>query len=226
MIRRHLAASFVWLLALPTFAAGNIAGSITYSGPAPKVEKVEHKGDAACANAEPGEEPIVLAKDGKGLQNVIVRLKNGPAAAAPSEPVVINQSGCAYRPRVQGAVQGQKIEIRNGDPTLHNVHAYQGPKTVFNQAQPPKAPALAKPIPADSDVIKLKCDVHPWMASYIVVSKGSFGASSQDGRFEIKNVPPGKYTVEAWHEKLGVRTAEVTVEDGKTADLPFAFAVN
>lgn len=226
MPRRHLAASLVWLLALPTFAAGSIKGSVTYSGPAPKPEQVEHKGDAACANTEAGEEPIALAKDGKGLQNVIVRLKGGAAAAAPAEPVVINQSGCAYRPRVQGAVLGQKIEIRNSDPTLHNVHAYQGPKTVFNQAQPPKATPLAKPIPADSDVIKLKCDVHPWMASYIVVSKGPFASSRADGHFEITNVPAGKYTVEAWHEKLGVRTAEVTVEEGKTTELPFAFAAN
>ena len=95
---------------------------------------------------------------------------------------------------------------------------------MFNQAQPPKAAALAKALPADGDVVKLKCDVHPWMVSYVVVSKGPFSTSGEDGAFEIKDVPPGKYTVEAWHEKLGAQTSEITVEDGKTAQLAFAFA--
>jgi len=220
------AAGVALLAAFPTLAAGGIAGSVSYSGPPPKQERIERKSDAFCAKTEGFDESVLLSKNGKGLQNVVVRLKNGPALPAPAQPVVVNQSACAYRPRVQAAVLGQKIEIHNEDPTLHNVHAYQGPKTVFNQAQPPKAPALAKPLPADSDVIKLKCDVHPWMASFIVVSKGPFGTSGDDGRYEIKDLPPGKYTVEAWHEKLGVRTAEITVEDGKTAELAFAFNAN
>ena len=213
------------LVASPVFAGGAITGAVNYSGPPPKQEKIDRKGDAACTKSDAFDESILVSKDGKGLQNVVVRLKNGPAAPAPATPISVEQDGCLYRPRVQGAVAGQKIEIRNTDPTLHNVHGYQGPKTVFNQAQPPKAAALSKTIAADADVIKLKCDVHSWMVSYIVVSKSPFFATSgADGRFEIKDVPPGKYTVEAWHEKLGTKTAEITVEEGKTADLPLAFA--
>ena len=119
---------------------------------------------------------------------------------------------------------GQKIEVHNSDPTLHNVHAFQGKKTVFNMGQPAKARPIVKSIAADADVVKLKCDVHSWMVSYVVVAKSPFFAvSGEDGRFEIKNVPPGRYTIEAWHEKLGTKTAEVTVEEGKTAELPVAF---
>jgi plastocyanin len=213
------------LVAAPVFAGGTISGPVNYSGPPPKQEKIDRKSDAACSKSDAFDESILLSTDGKGLQNVVVRLKNGPAAPAPSTPITIEQDGCLYRPRVQGAVAGQKIEIRNADPTLHNVHAYQGPKTVFNQAQPPKTPPISKAIAADADVIRLKCDVHSWMASYVVVSKSPFFATSgASGRFEIKDVPPGKYTVEAWHEKLGTKTAEVVVEEGKTADLPFSFA--
>jgi plastocyanin len=212
------------LAAAPAFAGGTIAGQVTYSGPAPKAEKIERKSDPFCAKTEAFDEAILLGKDGKSLQNVVVRLKNGPAAPVPAQPVTVDQNGCLYRPRVQGAVAGQKIEIRNDDPTLHNVHGYQGPKTMFNQAQPPKAPTIAKALPADGDVVKLKCDVHSWMVSYVVVSKGPFSTSGADGAFEIKDVPPGKYTVEAWHEKLGTQASEVTVEDGKTAQLAFAFA--
>jgi plastocyanin len=212
------------LAAAPAFAGGSIAGQVTYSGPAPKADKIERKSDPFCAKTDAFDDSILVGKDGKALQNVVVRLKNGPATPAPAQPVTVDQSGCTYRPRIQGAVAGQKIEIRNTDPTLHNVHGYQGPKTMFNQAQPPQAPALAKSLPAEGEVVKLKCDVHPWMVSYVVVSKGPFATSGENGAFEIKDLPAGKYTVEAWHEKLGAQTSEVTVEEGKTAQLAFAFA--
>ncbi|MFL5293895.1 MAG: carboxypeptidase regulatory-like domain-containing protein [Myxococcales bacterium] len=225
--------SRVWFVALialsawPALAAGSISGKVSYSGPAPKQRKLDRKSHVYCAKTEAFDDSLLLASDGKGLRNVVVRLKNGPAAPAPAEPVVIDQSACTYSPRVRGAVAGQRIEVHNSDATLHNVHGFQGKKTVFNLGQPAKARPIVKSLSTDADVVKLKCDVHSWMVSYVVVSKSPFFASSgEDGRFEIKGVPPGKYTIEAWHEKLGTRTAEITVEDGKATDLPIAFAVN
>ena len=129
-----------------------------------------------------------------------------------------------YSPRVQGAVEGQKIDITNADGTLHNVHAYAGTKTLFNQAQPPKSKELEKDAPKDTDVVKLKCDVHPWMTGFIVINKTPyFAVTKDDGKFEIKDVPAGTYKLEAWHEKLGTQTAEVKVEEGKAADAKFSF---
>jgi plastocyanin len=207
--------------------AGSITGTVDYAGAPVKAAKINRKSDPVCAKKEFTDQTITLSADGKSLANVLVRIsKNAPAGAkAPTEPVVVDQHDCMYEPRVQGAVEGQKIQIKNSDGTLHNVHSYAGTKTLFNQAQPPKAAPIEKATPANSDVIKLKCDVHPWMTGYVVVSKHPFfDTTGEDGKFELKDVPAGTYTVEAWHEKLGTQTQEVKVEEGKPADLKFSFS--
>ena len=142
----------------------------------------------------------------------------------PETPVTVNQEDCMYSPHVQVAVEGQKIQIKNSDGTLHNIHAYNKDKTLFNQAQPPKSKDIEKEIKG-AEVVRLQCDVHPWMKAFVVVNKNAFFAVTDDtGKFEIKDVPPGTYTVEAWHEKLGTQTAEVKVEEGKAADPKLAFS--
>jgi plastocyanin len=206
------------------FAAGSVKGTIGYTGAPVKAEMLKRKSDAFCAKKDFPDETVMLSKDGKALANVLVRVKNGPPAAkAPAEPVVVDQHDCMYRPRVQGAVEGQKLQLKNSDGTMHNIHAFNGTKTLFNSPQQPKGAPLDKDVKA-AEVVKLQCDVHPWMKGYIVYSKTSlFTVTGDDGSFEIKDVPPGKYTIEAWHEKLGTQTAEVTVEDGKAADPKLAF---
>jgi hypothetical protein len=111
---------------------------------------------------------------------------------------------------------------------MHNVHSYKGTATYFNRAQPPSAPALNQALTdKDLGVIKFKCDVHPWMAGYLVVSDHPFFATT-DGRgaFALKDVPPGTYTLEAWHEKLGTKTAQVTVAPGEDAKASFSFGAD
>ena len=112
---------------------------------------------------------------------------------------------------------------KNSDGTLHNVHTYVDKKTLFNKAQPPRAEAIEAKVDAEG-VIRFQCDVHPWMTGYVVVSdNGRFDTTGEDGRFTVEGVPPGTYTVEAWHEKLGTQTAQVTVEPGETAKATFTF---
>jgi hypothetical protein len=108
---------------------------------------------------------------------------------------------------------------------LHNVHTYKGPATLFNMAQPQGMPPMKKKFATVGDVVKFKCDVHPWMTGYVVVTDNPhFAVTGDDGSFEIKDVPAGKYTVEIWHEKYGSQTKELTVADGKAADLKSEFA--
>jgi plastocyanin len=219
------------LLAGPALAAGSISGTIAFTGPAPKMEKQNRKSDVVCAKKQSVDPTVVLSKDGKALANVVVRLtKNVPAGGAlPTEPVVIDQKDCVFLPHVQAAAAGQKIQVRNSDGTLHNVHAYNGveplpEKTIFNTGMPPGSNDVVKD-PKGAGLVKVTCDVHSWMSAYVVVSKHPyFAVSDADGKFELKNVPPGSYTVEAWHEKYGAKSAEVKVEEGKAAVPAFSFS--
>ena len=210
-----------------SFGGGSISGTVSFTGTAPKPKKLNRKSDPICAKKDFDDETILVGKGGKGLENVLVRINSAvPGAKMPTGDVMVDQKDCMYRPRVQGAVEGQKITVRNDDGTLHNVHTYDGTKTLFNQAQPPKSAPIEKPLPKTANVVKLKCDVHPWMIGFVLVSKSPYFAVSQDtGQFEIKEVPAGTYTVEAWHEKLGTQTEQVTVADGQTANVKFTFAM-
>jgi len=224
-MQKHLILSGI-LFSSAALANGTISGTVQLTGAAPKAAKVKRTSDPVCAKsaAEMDDLSIAVGKDGKSLDNVFVRLLNAPAGKAPAGDVVISQHACNYEPRVQGAVTGQKVQIKNEDGTLHNVHTYDGTKTVFNQAQPPSSAPIEKPLPAGAEVVKLRCDVHPWMAGYVIVNKSPYFSVSKDGKFEIKDVPAGTYQIEAWQEKLGTQKAEVKVEEGKAADVKFTFA--
>ncbi|MFN7134087.1 MAG: TonB-dependent receptor, partial [Myxococcales bacterium] len=183
-----------------------------------------------CKQTKTFDDAVLVGGKG-GLQNVVVRIAGGVEGEhkAPTTPLVIDQKGCTYQPRVAAVMAGQPVQIRNGDMTLHNVHTYFGKETVFNRAMPnDRVPPITwdsgKDERALNAVMKLKCDVHPWMIGYVSVSKHPwFQVTGADGAFKLQNVPPGKYTLEAWHEKLGVKTQEITVEDGKTAKVEFSF---
>ncbi|MFZ5469498.1 MAG: carboxypeptidase regulatory-like domain-containing protein [Myxococcota bacterium] len=203
---------------------GSIEGVVSLEGKAPAMELLKRSADPYCAKT-PMKEETVLAQDGK-LKNVLVRIKEKVAGKLPDSPVVIDQLECMYRPRVSGAMKGQQLQIKNSNGTLHNVHTYvEGTKTWFNQAQPPKSKDIVKPIDKDG-VVKLKCDVHPWMTGYVVVSEHPyFAVTGADGKFKLENVPAGSYTLEAWHEKLGTQTASVTVKAQEAVSASFAFQV-
>jgi hypothetical protein len=207
--------------------SASITGTIKLNGTAPAGEKVKMDADPVCKqqHATPVMTEEVAGENG-GLKNVFVYVKEGLSGTypAPTEPVVLDQSGCWYKPHVFGIQVGQPLQILNSDPTLHNVNAKPGANPPFNVAQPAKGMKTNKTFTKPEIGVKFKCNVHPWMSAYAgVVSHPFFGVSQANGSFEIKGLPAGTYVVEAWHEKLGAQTQTVIVGDGEAKSTEFTF---
>lgn len=210
---------------LPLAARAEVlTGAVEFTGTPPPVTKLDREADSYCAKKAANDETVVV-KAGK-LVNVWVHVTKGaPDVKAPPDApeVVVDQRECTYHPRVQTALVGQKIVAKNADPILHNVHTYLGPATVFNKGMPNQD---AKPIThalTKDGLVRWKCDVHPWMRAYVGVNKNPYQAvTGDDGAFKIE-LPPGTYTLEAWHEKFGTKSVQVTVEAGKAATASFKF---
>jgi plastocyanin len=213
--------------AAPAAGTGSIKGKVSFTGTAPDMPDINRDADPFCAKTKMKAQDVVLNSNNT-LKNVAVTVTKGaPAAPVPAESVTveIDQNNCMYAPRVITSTAGQTVKIVNSDPILHNVHTYAGDKTLFNRAQPKGSPAIDKPFTKDDgDVIKFKCDVHPWMTGWLVQSDSGLGAVTSDtGEFEIKNVPAGTYTLQAWQEKYGPKTIEVKVEADKAAEANFSY---
>jgi plastocyanin len=202
---------------------GTIEGVVKFTGTAPAAKPIDKVTDPVCAAAKPMDTAFVV-KNG-GLGGVLVRIEVGGAhGEATGNPPQLQQEGCMYTPRVLGAVAGQDVEIVNGDKTMHNVHTYKGQETVLNAGQPAGAQPLKRPASDEAGTLKVKCDVHPWMTAYIVVTDHPFFTVTDDsGAFKIANVPPGKYKVEAWHPELGTMTKEIEVVASKPIDPGFSY---
>lgn len=207
--------------------AGGISGTITYAGPDADTP-IAFSADPICASmhSTPVDTNEIAVKDGK-LANVFVYVKSGlegQTFTAPAEKKELDQQGCQYTPRVMGMQVGQTLSVKNTDATLHNVHALATVNQEFNQAQPQTTPPIDKVMDKQEVMMHVKCDVHPWMTAWVGVLPHPFYAvSGDDGGFSIKDLPPGKYTIEAWHEKLGTQTQEVTVGPNQTATVAFDF---
>ncbi|HXT96736.1 MAG TPA: carboxypeptidase regulatory-like domain-containing protein [Polyangia bacterium] len=211
--------------AAPATGHAVVEGTVKLNGTPPEMALTKRDADPFCARTPMKDEEVVVGPGG-GLGNVVVRVTEGVSGhyEPPAAPASLDQSACMYRPRVQAIVAGQMISIKNGDQTLHNVHGYRGPSTLFNQAEIPGLPPIARKIGAAGDILKFKCDVHPWMTGYVVVNGNPFFAvTGPDGRFRIAGLSPGKYTLTAWQERYGAKTAEVTVAEGKPTEVSFAY---
>jgi plastocyanin len=205
--------------------AATVTGKVSFEGEQPKPRQIRMDAEASCAglHKEPvyGEELVV---NNGALQYVFVYVKDGlgdKTFAKPTEPVVLDQKGCLYTPHMIGLQAGQTLKILNSDPTTHNIHPVPANNREWNTSMSPGGAALERTFPREEVMIPVKCNVHPWMKSYIGVLKHPFFAvTGKDGTFEIKGLPPGEYTVEAWHEKLGATTQKVTLaaKDSKAVD--------
>jgi plastocyanin len=205
--------------------AGAVAGAVTFEGTPPAPQRISMNSDPNCANPSAVTETVVV--NGGALQNVFLYVKDGLGDLrfpVPSTPVVLDQQGCRYTPHVLGIQVGQPLEILNSDATLHNVHALPRANQEFNTGQPIKGMRHTHTFSATEVMVPFKCDVHGWMNAYVgALPHPFFAVSAADGRFELKGLPPGTYTVEAWHEKLGTQTQMVTVAAKETAAVSFTF---
>ncbi|HVP47192.1 MAG TPA: carboxypeptidase regulatory-like domain-containing protein [Bryobacteraceae bacterium] len=210
--------------------AATVTGKVNFSGTKPTEKTIDMSATPACARAHAGAPPkseeVVVNGNGT-LKNVFVWVKSGVPDKqwpVPSTPVDLAQKGCMYGPHVIGVMTNQDIKIVNDDPTNHNIHPLPKINQEWNQSQPPKGDSLTKKFPREEVMIPVKCNVHPWMRSYIgVVSHPFFAVTGDDGTFTIKGLPPGKYTVEAWHEKYGTQDIDVTVAAKESKPVDFTF---
>ncbi len=209
---------------------GTVTGRIVFDGLAPVRPELRVDSDPNCILE--GErllsETLVVGPDG-GLQNVFVYVKDGlgdERYVVPTEPVVLDQQGCRYAPHVFGVQVGQPIRILNSDPTLHNVHTTTRTGNSFNFGQLAGGAPSVRTFRQAEVMVPFRCDVHGWMNAYAgVLPHPFFSVTDEDGRFEIRGLPPGTYTVEAWHERLGVQTQVVTITESDTQPaLAFTFA--
>ena len=211
--------------------AGDISGTVKFEGKVPKMKPLKMDADPICKSKHseaPLSEALVLG-EGNTISNIFVKIKSGLPEGknyeAPKEPVVVTQDGCQYSPHVFGVMAGQPVKFLNPDGTLHNVHALPKKNKQFNLAMPASRTEAEKNFNKPEPVFPIKCDVHPWMKAYAaVMTHPYFDVTGKDGKFVIKGLAPGKYEVEAWHEKMGSRTAtvEVPADGGATADFVFS----
>jgi len=206
--------------------AATITGKVSFEGEKPKGRQIRMDAEAACAalHKEPVFAEEVVVNDNKTLQYVFVYVKEGlgdKTFAPQTEQVVLDQKGCLYTPHMVAVQTGQTLKIHNSDPTTHNIHPVPANNREWNTSMSPGGQPLERTFAREEIMIPVKCNVHPWMKSYIGVLKHPFFAiTGKDGTFEIKGLPPDDYTIEAWHEKLGTTTQKVTLaaKDSKTVD--------
>ena len=224
------ASALVAGLAQPALA-GSVKGTIKFEGAVPALKPIAMDADPGCAKkhtAAVANELLVLGP-GNALANVFVKvskgLPEGKTYPAATQPAVIDQAGCQYVPHVLGLMVNQPLKIKNSDGLLHNVHALPTINQAFNQAMPGSVAETTKSFAKPEAMFKIKCDVHPWMGAWVeVLTHPFFSVSKNDGKFEIANLPAGSYEILAWHERLGTKTAQVTVaaDGAQTVDFTFS----
>lgn len=209
--------------------AGKLSGQVIFTGKVPPGKPISMDAEEACQKLHP--QPVldqrVLTGKQRGLANVFVYIKSGLEGKTfepPRTAVVLDQHGCMFVPRVLALRTGQTLQVKNSDPVTHSVHPMPQNSREWNQQQAAGAPDLERKFIRSEVIIPTKCNVHSWMKSYLgVVDHPYFFVTDDSGDFSWSNIPPGEYTIAAWHETLGERTEKVTLGPAETKTLNFKF---
>ena len=211
--------------------AASIHGVIHFTGSAPAPVQIDMGMDPGCTidNHEPNFSQQYAVNHG-ALANVYIYVKQGLEGknfAVPTTPVLLDQKGCRYEPHVIALMTGQTLKVLNSDPTMHNVHAQPNAPSnpQWNMSQMPKGAPIEKTFHDPEAMMPFKCNQHPWMKAYVNIAANPFYAiSDADGKFEIKGLPPGEYTIAALHEAAGEKTQTITLspKDAKAIDFTFS----
>lgn len=205
-----------------------VKGTVRFEGAAPRPTRISMSADPDCAKLHPAgvsSGDFLTGADG-GLQNVVVFVSDGLGDRSfepPKQPEVFEQKGCMYQPHLVAMRTNQELDVINNDAVAHNLHSVPMNNREWNKSQLPGM-HIEVTFPREEIAIPVKCNVHPWMKSYISVFKHPyFAVTGKSGSFELSNLPPGTYTIQAWHEKLGTATQEITIGASETKTLEFVF---
>ena len=208
-------------------ATGSVSGKVTYTGTAPKMKPIDMAKEPNCAKehaAAPVSTENVVTGPENSLRWVVVYISAGDQGSTPgTETVRLDQKGCQYIPHVLVVQPNQPIDIYNDDPHSHNIHPLARVNSEWNRSQPQGAPPIHTTW-EQPEFIPVKCNVHPWMHGWhAVLTTSHYAVSGEDGSFSLKGLPPGKYTVTAWHEQFGTQTEDVTIGANESKTVNFVF---
>lgn len=207
---------------------GVIIGRVTYTGTPAKPEPINMSKQPECVklySTRPLTTERVVPGPGNALQNVVVYISVGASdvSPVPATPASFDQHNCRYTPHVLAFRVGQEVNIANSDPFSHNIHPMPKLNREWNKMQQPGTPPFSYSY-ENEEFIPIKCNIHAWMQGYFVVLRTShFAVTREDGRFALPDLPPGRYTVTAWHEMYGTQSQEITIADGQQVTVDFAF---
>jgi plastocyanin len=222
-----LTALVAMLLAPALMFAGSISGKVTYTGTPAKPKPIDMSKEPSCAkqHATPVTTESVVTGANNSLENVVVYISAGAndEGQVPSQAVTFEQKGCQYVPHILVMHTNQELKVVNDDQTTHNIHPLAKANREWNKSQPPGTPPISEKYDKP-EFISVKCNVHPWMRGvFAVLNTSHYDISKGGGEFNLPNLPPGKYTVTAWHEDYGTQTADVTITGNENKDVNFTF---
>ncbi|HEY4980314.1 MAG TPA: carboxypeptidase regulatory-like domain-containing protein [Candidatus Acidoferrum sp.] len=225
--RQILLALFTLFVGSSLMFAGTVSGKVTYTGTTVKPKTIDMSKEPSCAkqHATPVTTETVVTGPNNALENVVVYVSSGAPddGQVPAQAVTFEQKGCQYLPHVLVMHVNQELKVVNSDQTSHNIHPLAKVNREWNKSQPPGTPPIVDKYDKP-EFISVKCNVHPWMhGQFAVLSTNHYDVSKGGGDFKLPNLPPGKYTITAWHEDYGTQTADVTITGNETKDVNFTF---